>query len=129
LSSTSESEFGVDVAEVELEELALQRFAVRQVAVVRERDAERRIDVERLRLELRRRAAGGRIAAVADPRLPTRSRMLRVRKTSRHVAAALVQVEGLPVARDDARRVLAAVLQQQEAVVQHLVDRRVSDDA
>ena len=47
---------GVDVAEVELEELALQRLAVRQVAVVRERDAERRVDVERLRLELGRRA-------------------------------------------------------------------------
>jgi hypothetical protein len=43
---------GVDVAEVELEQLALQRFAVREVAVVRERDAERGIHVERLRLEL-----------------------------------------------------------------------------
>jgi hypothetical protein len=47
---------GVDVTEVELEELAFQRLAVRQVAVVRKRDAERRVDVERLRLELGRRA-------------------------------------------------------------------------
>ena len=42
---------GVDVAEIELEQLALQLLAVGQVAVVAERHAERRIDVERLRLE------------------------------------------------------------------------------
>ena len=32
-------------------------------------------------------------------------------------------------ARDDAGRVLAAVLQQQQPVVEQLVDRRVRDDA
>ena len=52
---------GVDVAEVELEQLALQRLAVGQVAVVRKRDAERRIDVERLRFEF-----GGRRARRRD---------------------------------------------------------------
>ena len=56
----------VDVPEVELEQLALQRLAVGQVAVVPERDAERRVDVERLRLELGERVARGRVAAVAD---------------------------------------------------------------
>ena len=57
---------GIDVPEVELEELALQRFAVGQVAVVRKRDAERRVDVERLRLQIRPRRARSRIAAMAD---------------------------------------------------------------
>ena len=120
---------GVDVAEIELEELALQRLAVRQVAVVRERDAERRIDVERLRFELRRCAAGGRIAAVADAEIADEVAHVARAEDVAYVAARLVQVERVAVARDDARGVLAAVLQQQEAVVQHLVDRRVSDDA
>jgi hypothetical protein len=44
---------GIDVTKVELKKLALQRLAVGQIAVVGKRDAERRVDVERLRLELR----------------------------------------------------------------------------
>jgi hypothetical protein len=38
-------------------------------------------------------------------------------------------VKDRPLAGDDARGVLAAVLQQQEAVIEQLVDRRMRDDA
>jgi hypothetical protein len=41
---------GVDVPQVLLEHLLLQRIGVRQVAVMAEDNAERRVDVKRLRL-------------------------------------------------------------------------------
>jgi hypothetical protein len=117
------------VAEIELEELALERFAVRQVAVVRERDPERRVHVERLRFELGRRAARGRIAAMPDAEVSGEVAHVARAEDVADVAGALVQVERRPVARDDARGILSAVLQQQQGVVEHLVDRRVRDDA
>ncbi len=120
---------GVDVAEVELEELALQRVAVGEVAVVRERDAERRVDVERLRLELRGGGARGRVAAVADAEVARQLAHVARAEHVAHVAGALVHVERRAFAGDDARRVLPAVLQQQQPVVEQLVDRRVRDDA
>ena len=120
---------GVDVAEIELEELALQRLAVGEVAVVRERDAERRIDVERLRLELRGRAARGRIAAVADADRAQQVAHVARAEDVAHVAARLVHVKRRAVVGDDAGGVLAAMLQEQQPVVEHLVDRRVGDDA
>jgi hypothetical protein len=46
-----------------------------------------------------------------------------------HQARSLVHVEDRAFARDDACRVLTAMLQQQQAVVQHLVHGGMSDDA
>jgi len=40
-----------------------------------------------------------------------------------------VHVELAPLLRDDARRILAAVLQQQQAVIDELVDGGFADDA
>jgi hypothetical protein len=45
-----------------------------------------------------------------------------------HHAGALLHVESLVLAGDDARRVLAAVLQEEQPVVEQLVDGRASDD-
>ena len=42
-----------------------------------------------------------------------------------HVARSLVHVKHGAFARDDAGRVLAAMLQQEQAVVQKLIDRRM----
>ena len=120
---------GVDVTEIELEELALQRLAVRQVAVVRERDAERRIDVERLRFELGGRASRRRIAAVADADVAEEIAHVARAEHVADVAARLVQVKRRAVVGDDPGGVLSAMLQEQEPVVQHLIDRRVGDDA
>jgi hypothetical protein len=46
-----------------------------------------------------------------------------------HHAGAFLHVEGLVLAGDDARRVLAAVLQEQQAVIEQLVNGRASDNA
>jgi hypothetical protein len=46
-----------------------------------------------------------------------------------HQPVVLAQVQLVAVARDDAGRVLAAVLQHRQRVVQLLVDRRVRDEA
>ena len=120
---------GVDVAEVELEELALQLLAVGQVAVVAERHAERRVHVERLRLEVGERGAGGGIAAVADAGGAHQVAHVARAEHVLHEARALVHVEDRALARHDARGVLAAVLQQEQAVVQQLVDGRMRNDA
>ena len=120
---------GVDVAKIELEELALQLFAVGQVAVVAERHAERRIDVERLRLGIGIRGAGGGIAAMADAGGAHEVAHVAGTEHVLHESRSLVHVENRTLAGDDARGVLAAVLQQQEAVVEQLVDRRMRDDA
>jgi hypothetical protein len=40
-----------------------------------------------------------------------------------------MHVERAPLARDDARGVLAAVLQQQQPVIEELIDGRASDDS
>ncbi len=47
----------------------------------------------------------------------------RVRKTSRHQAVRLVQVELTALRGSDAGRILAPMLQQQQAVIEQLVDR------
>jgi hypothetical protein len=119
----------VDVAKVELPELALERLAVGEVAVVAKRDAERRIDVERLRLEIREGRAGSRITAMPDA-----GRAHEVAHVARaehvlHEPRSLVHVENRAFARDDAGCVLPAVLQEQQPVVQELVDWRVRHHA
>jgi hypothetical protein len=119
----------VDVAKIELEQLALERIAVGEIAVVGERDAERRVDVERLRLELGERRSGGRIAAVRDAGVAREVAHVARAEHVAHVARPLEHVEDGPFTRDDAGCVLAAVLQQQQAVVEQLVDRRVRHDA
>jgi hypothetical protein len=119
----------IALAEVELEELALQRLAVGEVAVVRQRDAERRVDVEGLRLELRHGRPRGRVATVADADRAREVAHVPGAKDVADVAAALVHVEHRALAGDDAGGVLAAVLQQQQRVVEQLVDGRVSGDA
>src|SRR5439155_17277498 len=71
----------VDMAEIELEQLALQRLAVGQVAVVTERDAERRIDVERLRFKVGKGGARRRVPPWPKPELPFTSPMMARRNT------------------------------------------------
>ena len=120
---------GIDVAEVELEQFLLEGFAVGQVAVVGKGDAERRIDIEGLRFEVGRRRSRRRIPAVPDPGVAHEVAHVARAEHVAHVPAALVHVKYRTFAGHDARRVLAAVLQQQQTVVQQLVDRRVRDRA
>ena len=92
----------VDVPEIELEQLAFQRFAVSQVAVVAERDAERRVDVERLRLKVGERRPGCRIATMSDAGV---SEQVAHVPSSEHVAdvtGTLPHVENRALRRGDA---------------------------
>ena len=119
---------GVDVAAVVLEHLFLELFPVGQVAVVGQRDAERCVDVERLRFFLARRT-GGRVTAVADARVALQRTHITGTEHVAHQAVGLVHGEHAAVIGSDTCRVLAAVLQQQQCVIQQLVDRLMGDDA
>ena len=117
------------MAEIELEQLPLQRFAIRQVAVVAERDAERRIDVEGLRFKVGEGGARGRITAMADAGIAVQLAHVSRAKHITDVARALPHVEHLALGRGDAGSVLAAMLQQQQRVVEELIDRRMRNAA
>jgi hypothetical protein len=119
---------GVDVAAVVLEHLLLELFPVGQVAVVRQRDAERRVDVERLRFFLARRT-GGWIAAVADTGIALQRTHVTGAEHVAHQAVGLVHGEHAAVIGRDTRCILAAVLQQQQRVIQQLIDRLMGNDA
>ncbi len=63
------------------------------------------------------------------PMLPGSERMLRVRNTSRTMPRRLVHVERVALGGDDAGGVLAAVLQEEQPVVEQLVDGSAADDS
>ena len=63
------------------------------------------------------------------PMLPGSERMLRVRNTSRTMPGALCMWKRVALGCDDARGVLAAVLQEQQPVVEQLVDGLTRDDS
>ena len=119
----------VDVAAVDVEQLLLQHRGIRQVAVVHQHDAVRRVDVERLRLLLAVGVAGGRIAHLAEPDRAGQPAHVAGAKDVAHHAARLVHEALGALHRDDAGGILAAVLQQQQRVVDQLVDGRLRDDA
>src|SRR4030095_10777929 len=112
-----------------LEELALQRFAVGEVSVVAQRDAERRIDVERLRFAVGERRTGRRVATVPDAGIAEQIAHVTRAEHVADVARALPHVEYGALARGDARGILTAMLQEQQPVVEQLIDGRMSNGA
>ncbi|CPI88074.1 Uncharacterised protein [Bordetella pertussis] len=119
---------GIDVAAVDAVERLAQLAPVGQVAVVGEHDAERRIDVERLRLFLAGAGAGGGIAHLAHAAGARQRAHVAGTEHIAHQAVRLVHVEVVALQRGDARRVLPPVLQQQQAVIEQLVDRPAPND-
>ena len=120
---------GVDVPQVLPEQLALELLGIGEIAVVAEHDAERRVDVQRLRLGRVIRRAGGGIAAMRDADVAEQRAHVARAEHVAHQAAALVHVEFAAFGGDDPGGVLPAVLQHQQPVVQQLVDGRLGDDA
>jgi len=110
------------------EQFFLQLFLVRQVTVVRQRDAERGVHVERLRFLFAGRA-GGRIAAVADAGIALQRTHVPRAEDVTHEAVGLVHREHAAVIGCNPRRILTAMLQQQQCVIQQLVDGGLRDDA
>ena len=116
---------GIDVAQILTEHLLLQYLGIGQVAVVAEDDPERGVDIERLCLPgVERRPRGG-ITAVSDAGAARERAHVPGAKHVAHHPGPLVHVERLVFRRDDPGCVLAAVLQQQQPVVQQLIDRRL----
>lgn len=71
---------GIDVATVIFEHFAFQLLTIGQIAVMGECNAERGIDVKRLRFLLVLGGTGCRITDMPIPQVPGRARMLRVRE-------------------------------------------------
>lgn len=113
---------GVDVPAVDPEHLVLQLHPVRQIAVVREDDAERRVDVKRLRFFLVRRRTGRRIAHLPDADVARQAAHVARAEHVAHHAVGFVHVEVVAVRRGDSRRILPAMLQEQQAVIDELID-------
>ena len=107
--------------------LADQHFGklarVRQVAVVREADAVRRVDVERLCFGLAV-AARRRVAHVADADVALQLQHVPLLEDIAHEADVLAQEQFAFVLGHDARGILAAMLQHRQRVIDTLVDRR-----
>ena len=120
---------GVDVAMVGVEQLGLERVRIGQVAVVHQHDAEGRIDVERLRLFLAEGVAGRRVARLAQAAVARQRAHVAGAKHVLHHALGLVHEELAILLRHDAGRILPAVLQQQQRVIDQLIDRCVADNA
>src|SRR5205085_1505727 len=89
----------------------------------------RRIDIERLRLGDAKSGPRSRVAAMREADFPWKRAHVARAEHVAHQAGALVHVEGLVLGGDDAGRILAAVLQQQQAIVEQLVHRPLGDYA
>ena len=120
---------GVDVAVIGLENFLLERMRVGQVAVVHQDQAIGRVDVEGLGLFFTEGVACGRVAHLAQANVAWQGAHVARAKNVAHHPLGFVHVELVALLCDDARRVLAAVLQEQQGVVDQLVDRCAVDNA
>ena len=119
---------GVDVAQVRQEHLTLERFGVRQIAVMRQEQTEGRVDVKRLRLGSMIGRTRSGIADVTDAPVTFEAAHIARTEHVAHQAGALVHVKASAFGGGNARRVLATVLQHLQPVIQQLVDRRGGND-
>ena len=113
---------------VVLVQILLERFGIRQVAVVSEHDAVRRIDVKGLRLLIRTRTALRRVAHVTDADIARQITHVARTEDVAHQAHGLMNVELQTVERRDARRILAAMLQKEQRVVEALINRFIGKE-
>ena len=118
---------GVEVAAI----LAFDDFGefarVGEIAVVREADAVRRVDVERLGFR-GAVASGGRIAHVAHAHVALELLHVVLLEHVTHQAAPLAHEQLAVEDGGDARRVLPPVLEHRERIIDSLIDSAGSDD-
>ena len=119
---------GVDVAVVGVKKLGLEHGRVGQVTVVREHQAKRRVDIKGLRFVFAESVARRRVTHLAQADIARQGAHVAGAKNVAHHALGLVHEKFTTQLRDDARRVLAAVLQQQKTVINQLIDRGVTDN-
>jgi hypothetical protein len=121
----------VDMAQILAEQILFELPGIGEVAVVRQTDAERRVDVKRLCLGAGL-AAGGRIAHMADAHIAQQPQHVPGMEHVAHQTVVLAQIQALLVAGHDAGGILSAMLQDGQAVVQGLIDpftRHDTDDS
>ena len=118
---------GVHVAQVRLVDLLGQLLDVGQVAVVRQGDAIRRVDVERLRFG-RAGATRSRVAHVANAHMADQTLHVALLEHVTYQAVVLAQEQAAIMAGDNTGSILAAVLEDGEPVIQRLIDVRFTDD-
>ena len=119
---------GVDVAMVGGEQFGLEHGRIGQVAVVREHQTEGRVDIKGLRFVFAEGVARRRVTHLAQADIARQGAHVARAKNVAHHALGLVHEKFTVQLRDDARRVLPAVLQQQEAVIDQLINRSVTDN-
>ena len=119
---------GVDVAVVGVEQLGLEHGRVGQVAVVREHQAEGRVDIKGLGFVFAESVARRRVTHLAQADIARQGAHVARAENVAHHALGFVHEEFATELRDDARRVLPTVLQQQKTVIDQLIDRRVTDN-
>ena len=120
---------GVDVAVVGGKQLGFQLGGIGQVAVVRQDQAKRRVDVKRLGLVFAVGVARRRVAHLAQADIARQGAHVARAKHVAHHALGLVHVKLAPLLGDDASGILTPVLQQQQSVIDQLVDGGFADDA
>ena len=122
-----EEHFGVarrvDVTAIRFVEFLRKFGGVRQVAVVREHDPVGSVHVERLGFLVRARATLGRVTHLTDPDIAREVAHVARAKHVAHEPHGLVHVKVKSVERGNARRVLTAMLQEVQRIVDALVHR------
>ena len=114
---------GVEVASVDIEKFAGEFARVREVAVVHEDDAVRRVDVEGLRLFFTGCRTPRRVPHVPQAEGAQQAAHVARAVGLAHLPLGLHHVQHAPFGGGDAGRVLPAMLQQGEGVVDLLSDR------
>src|SRR5688572_4239607 len=119
---------GVQMPEILAHEHVGQLGGIGEVAVVREADAVRRVDIEGLGL-VRAVASRRGIAGVPYAHVALEPQHVLLLEHVADQAVVLAQEELALVRGHDARGILAAMLQHRKRIVELLVDRAVTDDA
>src|SRR5215208_7286773 len=113
--------------------LASQHFRklrrVREVAVVREANAVRRVHIERLRLSRSAVAPRRGIAHVTDSDVALEIEHVMLLEHVPHEPAAFARVELAFARSGDARGILATMLQHRHRIVEPVVDRTGANDS
>ncbi|VXB85393.1 hypothetical protein PSEUDO8O_20039 [Pseudomonas sp. 8O] len=118
---------GVHVTQIGLVDFLGQLLDVGQVTVVRQGDAVRRVDVERLSFG-RAGATSSRVAHMADAHMTDQALHMPLLEHVTYQTIVLAQEQAAIMAGDNTGSILAAVLEDGEPVIQRLIDVRFTDD-
>ena len=118
----------VQMAAVVLHDEAFELLGIDEVAVVREANAVRRVDVKRLGFEVAR-AAGRRVTGVSEAHIAAQAQHVAFLENIPNETVAPAQMQPATFGRHDSRGVLASVLKHGERIVEPLIDRLLSDDS